>query len=102
MATSTLRNTQYSDLGETWYGHQVARIVQRHLQFGQHGQLDLETLIAGAARTINRPSPDKVAGDRLPKQKPNPVNRCFPRRLPRQRMHHGARVGRRPHIGGLE
>ena len=57
MSTNPLRNATYKDLGETWYSHQAARIVQRHLQFGQPWRLDLDALLAGVARTISRAEP---------------------------------------------
>ena len=56
MSTNTLRNAKYKDLGETWYCHQAARIVQRHIQFGQHCRLELDTLLAAVARRIRRES----------------------------------------------
>ena len=59
MSTNAFRNTEYKDLGETWRCHQAARIVQRHIQFGQHWRLDLDALLAGVARTIRRANPDK-------------------------------------------
>ena len=52
MPIETLGNAQYKDLGETWYSHQAARIVQRHIQFGRHCRLDLDALLAGTARRI--------------------------------------------------
>ena len=64
MSTNTLQNAQYKDLGETWYCHQAARIVQRHIQFGQHCRLDLDTLLAGVARRIRRANLDSAANER--------------------------------------
>ena len=63
MSTNTLRNTKYKDLGETWYCHQAARIVQRHIQFGQHCRLDLDTLLAGIAHRIRVANLDSVANE---------------------------------------
>jgi hypothetical protein len=63
MSTNTLRNAQYKDLGETWYRHQAARIVQRHIQFGQHSRLDVDTLLAGVARRIRRANLDSAANE---------------------------------------
>ena len=54
MSIETLRNAQYKDLGATWYSHQAARVVQRHIQFGRHCRLDLDALLAGIARSIRR------------------------------------------------
>jgi hypothetical protein len=64
MSTNTLQNGEYTDLGETWYCHQAARIVQRHIQFGQHCRLDLDTLLAGVARRIRRANLDSAAKER--------------------------------------
>jgi hypothetical protein len=45
-------SARYKDLGDTWYDHQAARIVQRHILFGQHCRLDLDALLAAIARSI--------------------------------------------------
>ena len=63
MSIETLRNAQYRDLGETWYSHQAARIVQRHIQFGRHCRLDLDALLAGIARRIRGTNLDGAAND---------------------------------------
>ena len=63
MSIETLRNAQYKDLGETWYSHQAARIVQRHVQFGRHCRLDLDALVAGIARRIRRTNLDSAANE---------------------------------------
>ena len=63
MSTNALQSAQYKDLGETWYSHQAARIVQRHIQFGQHCRLDLDTLLAGVARRIRRANLDGAADE---------------------------------------
>ena len=61
MSTNALLNAKYKDLGETWYSHQAARIVQRHIQFGEHCCLDVDTLLAGVARRIRRANLDSAA-----------------------------------------
>ena len=68
MSIETLRNAQYKDLGETWYSHQAARIVQRHIQFGRHCRLDLDALVAGIACRIRSTNLDDAANEvqRLP------------------------------------
>lgn len=67
MSIETLRNAQYKDLGETWYSHQAARIVQRHIQFGRHCRLDLDALLAGIARRIRGTNLSAAnAGQHLP------------------------------------
>jgi len=63
MSIETLRNAQYKDLGETWYSHQAARIVQRHIQFGRHCRLDLDALVAGIARRIRSRNLDGAANE---------------------------------------
>src|SRR4029077_13327917 len=61
MSIETLRSAQYKDLGETWYSHQAARIVQRHIQFGQHCRLNLDALLAGIARRVRCAKLDSAA-----------------------------------------
>ena len=63
MSNEPLRNAQYKDLGETWYSHQAARIVQRHIQFGRHCRLDLDALVAGIARRIRGTNLDRAANE---------------------------------------
>jgi len=63
MSNEPLRNAQYKDLGETWYSHQAARIVQRHIQFGRHCRLDLDALLAGIACRIRRANLDRAANE---------------------------------------
>ena len=63
MSIETFRNAQYKDLGATWYSHQAARIVQRHIQFGRHCRLDLDALLAGIARRIRRTNLDSAANE---------------------------------------
>jgi hypothetical protein len=58
----------HADLGDAWRRHQTARLRQKHLQFGQHCRLDVDTLLArmaGASRmaqsaetpTVREPMP---------------------------------------------
>jgi hypothetical protein len=74
MSTNTYRNTKYEDLGETWRCHQTARILQRHQQFGQHCQLDLDALLAGVARTMRRANPDSAPSESLRQLNVDPVD----------------------------
>ena len=78
MSIETLRNAQYKDLGETWYSHQAARIVQRHIQFGRHCRLDLDALVAGIARSIRSRNFDSAAneGRHLPNDEGNADHRA--------------------------
>jgi hypothetical protein len=39
----------YADLGAGWLQYQVARIDQRHQQFGRHCRLDVDALLSRAA-----------------------------------------------------
>jgi hypothetical protein len=52
MSIEVARNNAYAHLGEAWLRHQSARILQRHLQYGQHCRLDLDALLAAAAGTM--------------------------------------------------
>jgi hypothetical protein len=63
MSTNTLPNARYKVLGEARYRHQAARIVQRHIQFGQHCRLDLEDLLASGARASKRANLDSAANE---------------------------------------
>lgn len=49
MSTETNRSSPYSHLGEVWLRGQIARILQRHLQFGRHLRLDVDSLLSRAA-----------------------------------------------------
>jgi hypothetical protein len=49
MLTEPNRLHSYSDLGEAWLRDQTARILQRHLQFGRHLRLDVDSLLARSA-----------------------------------------------------
>ena len=66
MSIEALRNAQYKDLGEAWYSHQVAQIVQRHVQFGRHCRLDLDALLAGMARRIRRTTARPIRAQHFP------------------------------------
>jgi hypothetical protein len=54
MSLGLARNDSYALLDDTWLRHQSARICQRHLQFGRHCRLDLDTLLVAAARLLPR------------------------------------------------
>ena len=62
----TLRRA-YADLGDVWFEDQTARLLQRHLQFGQHFRLDVDLLLAArgraarAARAASMPVADGSA-----------------------------------------
>ena len=66
MSIDVARNSAYAHLGEAWLHYQSARILQRHLQFGQRGRLDLDALLAGAAGTIaSRNLNNRVSNERF-------------------------------------
>ena len=46
---SISRISAYTDLSDAWLGYQIARIRQKHLQFGRHCRLDVDALLARAA-----------------------------------------------------
>jgi hypothetical protein len=69
MSIEVARNSAYAHLGEAWLRYQSARILKRHLQYGQHCRLDLETLLAAAAGTIaSRNLNNRVSNERFDKQ----------------------------------
>jgi hypothetical protein len=50
MSIKVSRPGAYADLGDVWLRDQAARILEKHLQFGQHFRLDVDLLLAGRAR----------------------------------------------------
>ncbi len=42
----------YADLGDVWLEDQTARLLQRHLQFGQNFRLDVDLLLAARGRAV--------------------------------------------------
>jgi hypothetical protein len=50
MSIKVTRPEAYADLGDVWLRDQTARLLQKHLQFGQHFRLDVDLLLAGRAR----------------------------------------------------
>ena len=42
----------YADLGDTWLRDHTARIQQRHLQFGRHLRLDVDSLLSRATLLV--------------------------------------------------
>ncbi|HWT19009.1 MAG TPA: hypothetical protein VN280_08850 [Variovorax sp.] len=41
----------YTDLGDSWLRDQLARLTQKHLQFGGHYRIDADALLARLACT---------------------------------------------------
>src|ERR1700730_7900680 len=69
MSIEVARNSAYAHLGEAWLRYQSARIIQRHLQYGQHCRLDLETLLAAVAGTsASRNLNNRVSNSAFDKQ----------------------------------
>jgi hypothetical protein len=50
MSIKVTRPEAYADLGDVWLRDQTARLLQKHLQFGQRFRLDVDLLLAGRAR----------------------------------------------------
>ncbi len=50
MSIDTTRPSAYSNLGSAWLRDQIARLHQRHLQFRRHFCLDVDALLARAAK----------------------------------------------------
>ena len=51
MSIHLIRPSAYADLGEVWFRDQVARLIQRHMQFGWHCRVDADGLLRRLART---------------------------------------------------
>lgn len=41
----------FSDLGDVWLRNQIARLTQKHVQFGRHFRIDADALLAQSARS---------------------------------------------------
>jgi len=63
MSIEVARNNAYAHLGEAWLRYQSARILQRHLQYGQHCRLDLDALLAAAGTMASRHLNRRVANE---------------------------------------
>jgi hypothetical protein len=50
MSIKVTQPEAYADLGDVWLRDQTARLLQKHLQFGQHFRLDVDLLLTGRAR----------------------------------------------------
>jgi hypothetical protein len=46
-----IETAAYSDLGDAWLRERIARLTQKHLQFGGHYRIDADALLSGWART---------------------------------------------------
>jgi hypothetical protein len=56
-AVESARANAYADLGDAWLRDQMARLRQAHLQLGQRWHLDVDALLARAARTAREAQP---------------------------------------------
>jgi len=72
-----------ADLGEIWFRDQTARRRQKHLQSGQHFRLEIDALLAQAARraqaarTIERPiAHDGGSTDRIRRAAIEAIEQC--------------------------
>ncbi|SAK81613.1 hypothetical protein [Caballeronia ptereochthonis] len=50
MPINGIQSDAYADLGEAWIQDQSARLMQKHLQFGQHYRIDVDALLARSAQ----------------------------------------------------
>ncbi len=87
----------YADLGDIWLRDQLARLAQKHAQFGGHYRMDADALLARFARTARAakaavaPTTPKVStGDRLRRATIEAIEHCS--RLEGLRSHAAAAV----------
>ena len=80
---STSRTSAFADLGHTWLRCQIARIHQKHLQFGRHCRLDVDALLARAASVSRAPGraeapakPERVSTDHIRRAMIEAVDHC--------------------------
>lgn len=82
----SIRLTQpgaYADLGDVWLRDQLARLTQKHLQFGGHYLMDADALLARLARTARAaqaavaPVTAKIStGDRIRRATIEAIEHC--------------------------
>jgi hypothetical protein len=90
MYIEVAQNSACAHLGEAWLRYQSARILQRHLQYGQHCRLDLETLLAAAAGTIvPRNLNNRVSNQRFRQATIDAIDFCSSLETCDQRQHAG-------------
>ena len=64
MFSQITQHQAFVDLGDAWLRAQTDRVLQRHLQFGQHRRIDLDSLLSRTAQPF-RTSIRQAANDRL-------------------------------------
>jgi hypothetical protein len=83
--TMSIRLTQpdaYTDLGDIWLRDQLARLTQKHLQFGGHYRIDADALLARLACTARTAkaaiaaAAKAQAGDRIRRATIDAIERC--------------------------
>lgn len=82
----SIRLTQpgaYADLGDVWLRDQLARLTQKHQQFGRHYRIDTDALlarlacVARAAKPAVAPAAEKVStGDCIRRATIEAIERC--------------------------
>ncbi|KGX06837.1 hypothetical protein Y036_2864 [Burkholderia pseudomallei] len=89
----------YADLGDIWLHDQLARLTQKHVQFGEHYRVDADALLTRAANAARAAKADittavaRIAtGDRLQRATIEAIEHCA-----RQESHvsHAAAAPRR-------
>lgn len=72
----------YADLGDVWLRDQLARLTQKHAQFGGHYRIDADALLARLARIareakVAAPAASKIsAGDRIRRATVEAIEYC--------------------------
>jgi|GEM_PF-2868789 len=72
MSIRLIQPGAYADLGDVWLRDQLARLTQKHAQFGGHYRIEVDALLARLAKTAREakaaaaPATSKIsAGDRI-------------------------------------
>jgi hypothetical protein len=73
----------FSDLGDVWLRDRLARLTQKHAQFGGHYRIDADALLARLARTAREtkaaavPAASKIStGDRIRRATIEAIEHC--------------------------
>jgi hypothetical protein len=82
MSIRLTRPGAYTDLGDSWLRDQLARLTQKHLQFGGHCRIDADALVARLACTARTAKAAAAAaakaqtGDRIRRATIEAIEHC--------------------------
>ncbi|HBD36040.1 hypothetical protein SGO26_27850 [Cupriavidus metallidurans] len=83
MSIRLIQPGAFADRGDVWMRDQLARLTQKHAQFGRHHRFDADALLARSARIAREasaaaaPAASKIStGDRLRRATIEAIEHC--------------------------